>query len=99
MSYCEMKTGKVVAQRILMHLAEEEFCTQDSPAPWTSFNLRKERYNTTEELPDWFNFQVARRKPLYVIENVTDESVRDMGFMHLKKMQINTERSSSCDRK
>jgi vanillate/3-O-methylgallate O-demethylase len=41
--------GKVVAPGILMRLADEEFCTQSSPAPWTSFNLRKGRYNATTE--------------------------------------------------
>ncbi len=85
--------GKVINEGIFMRLGEKEFVyTTGRMAFWTNYKLRKSpkgQYNATTEVIDWFNLQVSGPNSLYVLEKVTGESLRDIGFMRFRKTQIN----------
>ncbi|MGD0918851.1 MAG: aminomethyl transferase family protein [Thermodesulfobacteriota bacterium] len=81
--------GKVIAEGIVMRLAEEEFCVQSPPpALWTAYNVEKGGCNAKAEFVDWFNFQVQGPNSLYVLEKATGESLRDIRFMRFRKAPI-----------
>jgi len=83
------EAGKVIAEGILMRLGEEEFRCCSIPAHWTAYKLRTGQYNATAKYDDTFNFQVQGPNSLYVVEKLASESIRDIAFMHFRKVHIN----------
>ncbi len=81
--------GKIIAEGIVMRLGEEEFRCYSIISHWTSYNLFKGKYNATANHDTMFNFQVQGPNSLYVVENLAGESIRDIGFMHFRKVRIN----------
>jgi vanillate/3-O-methylgallate O-demethylase len=80
--------GKVIAEGILMRLGEEKFVVQSTPAFYTGYKFETGRYNAKVWQEDWFKYQVQGPNALYVVEKVAGESIRDMRFMHYRKIHI-----------
>lgn len=83
------EAGKVIAEGILMRLGEEEFRCYSIPAHWTAYKLRTGQYNATAEHDNTFNWQVQGPNSLHVVEKAAGESIRDITFMHFRKIHIN----------
>jgi len=80
--------GKVIAEGILMRLGEEKFVVQSTPAFYTCYKLHTGRYNAKAWQEDCFNYQVQGPNAPYVVEKAAGESLRDIGFMRFRKIQI-----------
>ncbi len=81
--------GKIVVEGILMRLGEEEFVyIATAIIYWDIYQLKKGHYHATAEVIDWTNFQVSGPKALYLVEKIAGESLRDVEFMHFKKIKV-----------
>jgi len=80
--------GKVVAEGVVMRMAEDRFRTQSSTAFWTAFNLERGSYDARWREIKTFQLQVSGPKALAVCEKVTGESLRDIKFMHFRRVAI-----------
>jgi vanillate/3-O-methylgallate O-demethylase len=81
--------GKVIHEGILSRLGEEDLMLFGRGGFWADYKLRKGRYDVISEPYDWFNFQVAGPTSLHVIEKAAGERIRDIEFMHFRKIHIN----------
>jgi len=82
------QAGKVIAEGVLMRMAADVFRTQSTPALYSAFLLSKGGYEARWRHLDTFQFQVSGPKALAVCEQATGESLRDVGFMRFKSVQI-----------
>lgn len=83
------KDGKVVAEGILMRLGREDFVFDATVlAYWTKYKAGSGDYSVTTGLLDWTNFQVSGPNALYLVEKMAGESMRDIEFMHFRKIMI-----------
>ena len=55
---------------------------------WADYNFRHGKYDATSEPDDLFNFQVSGPTAIFVVEKASDQSLRDVKFMHSGKIQI-----------
>ena len=82
--------GKVVCEGVLMRLAEDEILFTCGPTYWTEYQFSKGNYNASAIQLGYGQFikQVQGPLSLYVLEKVTGESLRDIGFMRFRKARI-----------
>jgi glycine cleavage system aminomethyltransferase T len=82
--------GKVVCEGVLMRLAADEILFTCGPTFWTEYQFAKGRYDATGIQLGFGQFikQVQGPLSLYVLEKVTGESLRDLGFMRFRKTRI-----------
>lgn len=79
--------GQVIGDGILYRLAADEYRTQHLAA-WPKFNAETDGYDVTAEIHDSFIYQVQGPTSLQVLEALTDESLRDIGFMNVETIEI-----------
>ncbi|MDR1358346.1 MAG: hypothetical protein LBJ48_03190 [Coriobacteriales bacterium] len=85
---CNTK-GKVLAEGILMKVAEEKFLI--TTLPWWQYIATLGRYDVhfTPAAPGSITlYQVCGPRALYLLEEVCGESLRDVKFMHFKDVKI-----------
>ena len=85
---CCSQQGKVIGEGILVRLAEEtfEFQALGPVSSWLEFNCRKGRYDADATLgSSKFKYQVSGPTSLFLLEKLTGESLRGIGFMHTCK--------------
>ncbi len=82
------ENGKIIAEGILIKMAEDEYIAQSWPAFWSDFNRKKRGYDCTAQPVELFNFQVQGPNSIYLLEKLTGQSLRDCKFMHYKKLRI-----------
>ena len=88
---CCSQQGKVIGEGILVRLAEEafEFQALGPVSNWLEFNCRKGRYDAEATLrSSKFKYQVSGPTSLFLLEKLTGESLRGIGFMHTQKLRI-----------
>lgn len=79
--------GKVIGDGILFRLSADEYRTQHLAA-WPKFNAETNGYDVTAEIHDTFIYQVQGPSSLAVLEALTTDSLRDIGFMHVDTLDI-----------
>lgn len=84
--------GKVITESILMRFAEDELLLISS-LPWPIYVWQWGKYGRfnvglTDMTGQRFVFQVQGPNSLYVLEKVTGESLRGIGFMRFRKANI-----------
>ena len=80
--------GLIVAEGLLMRLDEEEYSASANPAFWTGYNLEHGDYDASWRTVDTFNFQVQGPKSVNVLEDLVDEPLRDIEFIHFGDVTI-----------
>jgi vanillate/3-O-methylgallate O-demethylase len=84
--------GRVIGEGILMRFSEDEieFQARGPVTTWLEYNFQKGQYNAEVTLViSKFKYQVQGPNSLHVIEKAAGESIRDIGFMHFRKIHIN----------
>jgi vanillate/3-O-methylgallate O-demethylase len=72
-----------------MRLGNEEFLYEGGPfAFWSAHKLQTGQYKATAELIGGYNFQVSGPNSLYLLEKAGGESLRDIKFMHFRRINI-----------
>lgn len=84
------RAGKVITEGVCMRLAEDEFVYSAGTVHWPAFMFEKGNYNATAQQleREEFIIQVQGPSSLFVLEKVTGESLRDIGFMRFRKSSI-----------
>ncbi|BAW24126.1 aminomethyltransferase family protein [Pseudomonas putida] len=82
------ESGKVIADGVLMRMADNCFRTQSATAFWSAFQLEKGNYNASWREIKTFQFQVSGPTALAVCQKVTGEELLDVKFMHFKEVSI-----------
>jgi vanillate/3-O-methylgallate O-demethylase len=85
------RAGKIIGEGVLMRLAEEDFAFTSGPGiAWADYQFRRGHYDAeaTQISDDQFILQVQGPNSIFVMEKATGESLRDIGFMHFRQMQI-----------
>jgi len=82
--------GKVMCEGVLMRLAEDEVLFTCGPTYWTEYQFQKGRYDATGVQLGLTRFiiQVQGPNSLYLLEQATGESLRDIGFMRFRETRI-----------
>ncbi|MGJ7530565.1 glycine cleavage T C-terminal barrel domain-containing protein [Variovorax sp. GB1P17] len=83
--------GKVMGEGVLMKLAEQEYMFTSGPGVlWAQYMFEKGAYDASfgSEGPDRFILQVQGPNAIAVMEAVTGESLRDIGFMRFRPTSI-----------
>jgi glycine cleavage system aminomethyltransferase T len=84
--------GKLTGDGVLMRLDENRLFYQSGPGvPWAQYMFGQGNYDATcaNVTADHFIFQVSGPNSLFVLEKVTRESLRDIGFMRFRETRIN----------
>ena len=79
--------GKVIGDGILLRMGEEKFRTQHLAA-WPKYNAETGDYDVEAEIHDTFIYQVQGPNSLAVLEELTDDPLRDIEFMHVGEIEI-----------
>lgn len=90
LSLCN-RVGKLMGEGILMRLADDEFLFTSGPGvPWVTYMHEKGGYraSATQVGMSQFITQVQGPQSLYLLEQVTGESLRDIDFMRFRKSRI-----------
>ena len=82
------RAGKVIAEGVLMRMADDVFRTQSTPALYSAFRLSQGGYDARWRHLETCQFQVSGPKALAVCERVTGESLGDIGFMRFRPVMI-----------
>ena len=85
------KRGKIMGEGVLMRQAEERFVLTSGPGvAWAFYQFHKGSWNATavNVTENHFIFQVQGPNALQVMEKVTGESLRDIGFMRFRPSSI-----------
>ncbi len=83
--------GKLMGEGILMRLADDEFLFTSGPGvPWVTYMHEQGGYRAraTQLGMSQFITQVQGPQSLHLLEQVTGESLRDIGFMRFRKSRI-----------
>ncbi|MCU1785190.1 aminomethyl transferase family protein [Pseudomonas sp. 13B_2.1_Bac1] len=83
--------GKVIGDGVLMKLAEDDFLYTSGPGIlWALYKFQHGNYNATLEnlSAERFILQVQGPNALFVMEQVTAENLRDIGFMRFRPTRI-----------
>lgn len=92
--------GKLISDGIHMRRGENEYTygTQcmprgyrdgvPFPANWITYNLETGDYDATAEMLEEDIYQVQGPKAVTVVEEVTDDDVRSIDFMHYREIEI-----------
>ncbi|MDR9431596.1 MAG: aminomethyl transferase family protein [Natronomonas sp.] len=81
------KDGKVIAEGILYRIGEEEYRTQHL-ASWPKYNAETGDYDVTAEIHDSFIYQVQGPNSIAVLEQLTDEPLREIDFMKVAEIEL-----------
>lgn len=83
--------GKVIGEGILMRMADDEY-EYNARGPvntWIEYNYKKGGYDCSFELTmNQFKFQVSGPKSIFLLEKLTGESLRDIGFMRFRSAKV-----------
>lgn len=82
-------SGKVITEGVLMRLDTDRYVVHGRPGWWVVFNMSKKQYNARHEREDSFIYQVQGPTSLALLEKLTGESLRDIGFMRFRTIPIN----------
>ena len=82
------EAGKIIHEGIFVRMGEEEYLLFGRGCFWATYNLERGNYNVTTEPEDWFNLQVSGPNAIALLEKSSGESLRDVKYMHLHKIQI-----------
>lgn len=89
--FCSKK-GYVIGEGIVIRFGEDDFEFQSGGPVWSwlDFNCKSGSYDLicAEKRDDKFKFQVSGPKSLYLLEEVTNQNLRDIKFMHISKAKI-----------
>lgn len=83
--------GKIMGEGVLMKLGEDDVLFTSGPGvAWADYRFRKGRYNAeVSQVGDrQFILQLQGPNSLFVMENATGESLRDIGFMRFRETRI-----------
>ena len=80
--------GKVIHEGIFARLDEEEYLLFGRGCFWAYYNLERGNYNITTESVDYFNLQVSGPYAIKLLEKSCGESLRDIKYMHMRKIEI-----------
>lgn len=92
--------GKLISDGISMRRGDDEFtyATQGMPrgysegvpfpANWIEYNIETGDYDATVEMASEFTYQVQGPNAIAVLEEVTDDPIADIGFMHYRRVEI-----------
>lgn len=83
--------GKVIGEGILMRLGEQKFEFQalGPVTDWFEYNCKKGDYAALATIGRAkFKFQVSGPKALYLLEELTQQGLRDIKFMHVKNVDM-----------
>ncbi|HEY0878837.1 MAG TPA: hypothetical protein VGE10_10340 [Zeimonas sp.] len=83
--------GKLMGEGILMRLADDEFLFTSGPGvPWLAYLHEKGGYHAraTQLGPSQFITQVQGPRSLELLEKLTGESLRDIGFLRFRRSRI-----------
>jgi len=80
--------GKVIAEGVLLRLADNRFATQSTTAFYTAFLAASRNYDVDWRPRQSFQYQVGGPNSLAVLERVTSESLRDIAFMRFRPVTI-----------
>lgn len=92
--FCNAR-GKIMGEGVLMRRGEEDFLFTSGPGvAWADYQFRKGRHDAlaTQVGPRQFILQVQGPNALFVMEQATGESMRDIGFMRFRETQIGGKR-------
>jgi glycine cleavage system aminomethyltransferase T len=87
---CSM-AGKIVGEGVLMKLAEEDYLFTSGPGvAWADYQFRKGSWDAEVEHvgKSRFILQLQGPQSIFVLEQATGESLRDIGFMRFRPTQI-----------
>ena len=86
------KKGYVIGEGILIRFGEDDFEFQSGGPVWSwlDYNCKMGGYHLTcaEKRDAKFKYQVSGPKSLFLLEEVTGQSLRDIEFMHVGKAKI-----------
>ncbi|MFJ6303758.1 hypothetical protein, partial [Pseudarthrobacter oxydans] len=88
---CCNQDGKVIGEGILARQGEDEFLfnARGPVCTWLVYNAEKGQYKADLSLKiSEFKFQVSGPKSLALLERLTNESLRDIKFMHFREATI-----------
>ena len=88
------KDGKVITEGMVMRVGEEEFYLYSTPAVWFEYQASLAEYkdNVTVQMENQLDtsiYQVAGPNAIYLLEEVANESLRDIKFMRFRNIIIN----------
>jgi vanillate/3-O-methylgallate O-demethylase len=94
------RNGEVAAEGVVLRLAEEEFVIE-SNIFWAHYNFVTAQprynaeasyvvsdYNGMKTIGERFKFQVSGPKALYLLEKVTEQNLKSVGFMRFEPIRI-----------
>jgi len=87
------KNGKVIAEGMVLRVGEEEFYLYAAPGVWFTYQASLAEYkdNVTAHFENEFEtsiYQVAGPNAIYLLEEVANESLRDIKFMRFRNIKI-----------
>ena len=85
------RAGKIMGEGVLMRLAEDDFLFTSGPGvAWADYQFRKGGFDAeaTQIGDRQFILQLQGRTALFVLEQATGESLRDIAFMRFRDTQI-----------
>lgn len=89
--FCNKK-GYVIGEGIVIRYGEDDFEFQSGGPVWSwlDYNCKMGGYHLTcaEKRDAKFKYQVSGPKSLFLLEEVTGQSLRDIAFMHVGKAKI-----------
>ncbi|MGA2109354.1 MAG: aminomethyl transferase family protein [Syntrophorhabdales bacterium] len=80
--------GLVIAEGVLMRLDEQKYVAQSTPAFYVGYKIATGDYNARSWQEDWYKYQVQGPLSLFVLEKAAGESLRDIGFMRFRHVEI-----------
>lgn len=83
--------GKIMGEGVLMRMAADDFLFTSGPGvAWADYQFRRGNYNAAaSQLGNrQFILQVQGPQSLFIMEKVTGENLRDIGFMRFRDTQI-----------
>lgn len=94
--FCQAN-GCVVGEGLVLMLAEDDFIFTSGPGTvWLvyQFKFGKKKFDASLELvtDDWFLLQVQGPKSVQLLDEITDNGVRDIKFMQWKELSIENNR-------
>ncbi|NWL45092.1 glycine cleavage system protein T [Pseudomonas hunanensis] len=85
-------SGKVMGDGVLMYLAEDSVMYTSGPGvAWAMYQFMQGNFNAKAEIvtEEHFVFQVQGPNSLLLLEELTGENLRDIGFMRFRQSSIN----------
>jgi vanillate/3-O-methylgallate O-demethylase len=80
--------GKVIAEGILLRHGEDDLEFQTRFPHWTYYNLMTGGYDAQATFPASYKLQVSGPSAVSVLENLADDTLRDIKFMTVKRFLL-----------